>query len=161
MEKYLTEYSSSEIKEIILPNVSSVLNNPSKLLIYTKFQGEITKTKIDIATLESSPTFIRGTISPVFDNLNCKCEITISIDSVDYEKGPLMLIYVFSYIFIAIVFIINVIHNPTNIWIYIITLICCFIPIPIVKLYSFIESSPPTPERVKKEFLLKIKAVKS
>jgi hypothetical protein len=161
MEKYLTEYNSSEIKEIILPNISTIINNPSKLLTYPKFKGEITETKIDIETMESSPTFIRGTIRPVFDNPNCKSEITITVDSVDNEKSQLMLIYVFSYIFIVIGFIIAVIQNPTNIWVYIITLICCFIPIPIVKLYSFFESTPPTPERAKKEFLLKIKGVKS
>jgi hypothetical protein len=160
MEKYLTEYNASEIKEIIFPTISSVVNNPSKLLTYPKFKGEITDTKIEIDTMETSPTFIRGSIRPVYDNPKFKSEIEIKIDSVDYEKGPLMLIYVFSYIFIAIGFIISVIKNPTNIWVYIITLICCLIPIPLVKLYSFFESMPPTPEKVKTEFLSKIKAVK-
>lgn len=160
MEKYFTEYSSSEIKETILPNISNIINYPSKLLTYPKFKGEITETKIDIGTVESSPTFIRGTIRPVIDNPNFKSEVTIKIDCVDNEKGPLMLTYVFCYIFITIGFIIAVIHNPTSIWIYIITLICCLIPIPLVKLYGFFESTPPTPEKVKAAFLSKIKAEK-
>ena len=161
MEKYLTEYNATEIKEIIFPTISSIANSPSKLLTRLKFKGDITETKIEIDTMESSPTFIRGTIRPVFDNPNYKSEIAIKIDSVDNEKGPLMLIYVFSYIFITIGFIFAVIKNPTNIWVYIITLICCLIPISLVKLYSFFESTPPTPENIKKVFLLKIKVVKS
>ncbi|MES2763025.1 MAG: hypothetical protein V4677_12505 [Bacteroidota bacterium] len=159
MEKYLTPYTASQIKEIMFPHISGFLRDPS-LLFHPKFQGEITETKIEIDSMESSPTFIRGTIRLVTGNPPYKSEVTISIDSVDNEKMPLMLIYVFSYIVIAIVFMVAVIKEPTNIWIYIYTLLACFLPIPIVKIYSFFESTPPTPEKVKQEFLRRIKAVK-
>ncbi|MBK6986362.1 MAG: hypothetical protein IPH32_17235 [Bacteroidetes bacterium] len=157
MEKYLTEYNATEIKEIIFPTISSIANSPSKLLTRLKFKGDITETKIEIDTMESSPTFIRGTIRPVFDNPNYKSEIAINIDSVDNEKGPLMLIYVFSYIFITIGFIFAVIKSPTNIWVYIITLICCLIPIPLVKLYSFLNQRHQHQKMLKRISIKKLK----
>jgi hypothetical protein len=156
MEKYLSPYKPLEIKEIIL-----LQKSVKGLFSYPTFRGTITETTIEIDTMESSPTFIRGSIKPVLNDPSYKSEITITISSVDNEKGPVMLLYVFSYLFIAIGFIIAVIKYPTHVWVYVLTLLACVIPIPLVKLYSFFESTPPSPEKVRVAFLSKIKAHKS
>lgn len=152
METYVSSYTPSEIRDLILQE-EQAFSMLSK--------GEITETSFQFYSKENPPGMVRGKMICIAEGGIHKTKISISTDAVDYEKGASMLLYVFSYLMIAIAFIILAIHYPTNLWVYVITGVACFLPPPLVKLYYFFESSPSITERTKEEFLKRIKAVKA
>lgn len=152
MERYWSSYSPSEIMELLQHA------NPSFILIS---KCELSGNSLKLHSREIPEGVIHCSLKPLPEAGHYKTEISVKVDSMDYEKSASMLLYVFGYLLIAIVFILLVIRNPANPWLYVMTGIACFLLPPLIRLYHFFEYTPPVAERAKEEFLERIKAVKA